>query len=235
MDNREAVTDAEMMALFNEIRIRESSWSHSKEQSAVVLKFGQELLAKAQQPSEEELAELCRGFGWRADGDKRILLDRIAHHIRDMKASIGAYRHMLEQPSETVTWNAAIEAAAKVCVEQHKRFAEAIAGGAAYGSMECEKAIHSLMRPAAQEAEKPTEDHEADRWRYGVSIQRAAQEAAREQPADERKDAIPELRNIIGAHVQGDFAVHVEFRSCRAASEFAAIVSRALAEKGEHQ
>lgn len=80
--------------------------------------------------------------------------------------------------------------------------------------------------PARQEAEKPQSIY-AETWE-----QREGQEP-REQPADERKEATNELKNARSAKVQGDFAVLVEFASCRAASAFAASVVSALAEKGE--
>jgi hypothetical protein len=37
------------------------------------------------------LSALCGQFGWRTDGDAAVLADRIAHHIRDLKACVSAH------------------------------------------------------------------------------------------------------------------------------------------------
>lgn len=51
-------------------------------------------MSQDQQPPDSETAHLvalCDQFGWRTDGDADTLISRITHHIRDMKACIGAH------------------------------------------------------------------------------------------------------------------------------------------------
>lgn len=47
--------------------------------------------------SKAALVALCANFKWRTDGDYAVLTNRIAHQIRDMKASIQAQQVLLEQ------------------------------------------------------------------------------------------------------------------------------------------
>lgn len=47
--------------------------------------------------SKAALVALCANFKWRTDGDYAVLTNRIAHHIRDMKANSQAYQALLEQ------------------------------------------------------------------------------------------------------------------------------------------
>lgn len=65
---QQAVSDAQIMALFNDIRISESGWSDTKEQRAVVLKFARSLLRPASQEAEKPQMDAYDAI-FRAIGD----------------------------------------------------------------------------------------------------------------------------------------------------------------------